>query len=242
MSDDFMARYRELVEAATVEEAVALQKKLAHFVVISPLPSTLLILGAADLAYIRGKNDKNEVTAPTYVAVVITFSWPDLSLLEKAVHIGKVDFPYIPGLLSFREVPPIFRAWEKLREKPDVFLCDGQGIAHPRGIGLATHLGLLLDIPTVGCAKTRLWGHHEELPPQKGSRVPLYANGQPIGIVYRSRTGVKPLYISPGHMADISSSVTLVEKCLGRYRIPEPIRAAHRLAKQVKLTFASDNP
>ncbi|SFM52921.1 deoxyribonuclease V [Thermodesulforhabdus norvegica] len=230
-------RYRELIEVKTPEEAIKLQKKLANSVVLQPLSFDFSVLAAADLAYVRELD--------SYVAVVATFSWPDLKQLEIVSHIGKVRFPYIPGLLSFREVPAIFEAWRKLERKPDVFLCDGQGIAHPRGLGLASHLGLLLDIPTVGCAKARLCGHHAELGIEKGVRTFLYLDKKVIGVVLRSRAGVKPLYVSPGHKTDIESSVRLVEKCLGRYRIPEPLRVAHReatqIARRIKLDLSREN-
>lgn len=156
-----------------------------------------------------------------------------LELIEEAVHIGKtssIPFPYIPGFLSFREIPPLLQAFKKLEASPQVILCDGQGIAHPRKIGLASHLGLILKKPSVGCAKNKLCGIHAELPPQKGAKVDLVYDGQIVGVVYRSRTGVKPIYISPGHLADIPSSIALVELCLGRYRIPEPLRRAHILS------------
>lgn len=218
-------RYIELLKAHTPEEAIKLQRKLANSVLLQPLSLDFSVLAAADLAYVK--------EADSYVAVVVTFSWPDLKQLEIVSHVGKVRFPYIPGLLSFREVPPVFEACQRLKEKPEVFLCDGQGIAHPRGLGLASHLGLLLDIPTVGCAKTRLCGYHEKLGTEKGARTLLYFDNRVVGMVLRSRTGVKPLYISPGHRADIESSVRLVEKCLGKYRIPEPLRVAHREATQL---------
>ncbi len=209
----------------SVKEAIEIQKKLAGEVVICPLPASFSYLGAADLGYVKQKE--------LFVAVVGVFSWPDLILLEESVFIGKCGFPYVPGLLSFREVPPILGAWKKLSVKPEVFLCDGQGIAHPRGIGLASHLGLVLNISTVGCAKTKLCGVHKPVGEQKGSRELLFLNGKKIGVVYRSRTGVKPLYISPGYKADIETSVQLVENCISRYRIPEPLRWAHRRAAEI---------
>jgi deoxyribonuclease V len=129
--------------------------------------------------------------------------------------------------LSFREIPPLLEAWAKIGQKPDVLLCDGQGIAHPRKVGLASHFGLYLDIPTVGCAKSRLCGSYDEPPLKKGSSRPLLLNGEQVGIVFRSRDGVKPIYVSPGHLSDLASSKKLVSRCIGRYRIPEPLRLAH---------------
>ncbi|MBW1974017.1 MAG: endonuclease V [Deltaproteobacteria bacterium] len=225
------------------KDAIRLQKELAGKVVICPLPANFRFLGASDLGYFSlpaGDRGKDRFC----VAVILVFDWPDLNLVDEASHVASVTFPYVPGLLSFREVPAMLEAWRKLCIKPDVFLCDGQGIAHPRGIGLASHLGVILDIPTVGCAKKRLCGTHDELPLQKGSRTPLFFQGRQVGVVYRSRTGVKPLYISPGHRADIDSSVKVVEKCIGKYRIPEPLRQAHRraadLTRKAKLFRSSE--
>ena len=148
-------------------------------------------------------------------------------MIESVHCVCRVAFPYVPGLLSFREVPPLIEAYRKIREKPDVLLCDGQGIAHPRKLGFAAHLGLCLGIPTVGCAKSRLCGDHESLTLRKGSSKPLFVNGEQLGLVMCSRDGVKPIYISPGHLSDIASSKRLISRCLRRYRIPEPLRLAH---------------
>lgn len=212
-------------------EAIALQKELAGRVVLCPLPSRFKILGAADIAYLK--------TTDTLISVVLTFQWPSLEPLE-SVHIrAKAKFPYVPGLLSFREAPPLIEAYRLLARKPDVFLCDGQGIAHPRKLGLAAHLGLFLGIPTVGCAKSRLCGEHEPPTPRKGFSKPLLLNGEQVGIVYCSRDGVKPLYISPGHLSDIDSSKKLVSRCLRRYRIPEPLRLAHIAATRLRGEAAS---
>lgn len=186
---------------------------------IQPLPARLKILGAADISYSRHTD--------LLIAVILTFRWPGLDLLESVHHVCRAAFPYVPGLLSFREVPPLIEAYRKIGQKPDVLLCDGQGIAHPRKLGFAAHLGLYLGIPTVGCAKSRLCGEHESLPLQKGSSKPLLLNGEQVGIVFCSKDGVKPIYISPGHLSDIPSSKRLISHSLGRYRIPEPLRLAH---------------
>jgi deoxyribonuclease V len=201
------------------KEAIALQKTLAAQVRIQPLPTRLKTVGSADISYSKRSD--------LLVAVVLSFSWPGLDLLESASHVCKAAFPYVPGLLSFREVPPLVEAYRKIGCKPDVMLCDGQGIAHPRRLGFASHLGLYLGIPTVGCAKSRLCGDHDSLPPDKGSSKPLLLDGEQIGLVFRSRNGVKPIYISPGHLSDIPSSMQLISSCLRRYRIPEPLRLAH---------------
>jgi deoxyribonuclease V len=208
------------------KDAIALQKELAGRIRIQPLPSRFRILGAADIAYCK--------TSDVLIAVIVTFRWPGLKPLESVYIASKAQFPYIPGLLSFREVPPLLQAYAELEKKPDVFLCDGQGIAHPRRIGLAAHLGLCLEIPTVGCAKSRLCGDHEPLTLRKGFGKPLILRGEQVGLVYCSKDGVKPLYISPGHLSDIPSAKKLISRCLGRYRIPEPLRAAHNLATRLR--------
>jgi deoxyribonuclease V len=190
------------------------------------LPSRFEVLGAADIGYLPAGN--------RLVATVLAFSWPDLELLDSAHAVTPIGFPYIPGLLSFREVPPVIEALRKLAIRPQVILCDGQGIAHPRRFGLASHLGLCLETPTVGCAKKRLCGQHQDLGPHKGCFVPLYLDADPVGCVLRSRGRVKPIYISPGHLSDIESSRHLVERCLGRFRIPEPLRLAHQQATRLR--------
>ncbi|MGA2224021.1 MAG: endonuclease V [Syntrophobacteraceae bacterium] len=208
------------------KEAIALQKRLAAEVRIQPLATRLKIIGAADISYCRHTG--------RLIAVILSFKWPSLDLIESVHHICKAAFPYVPGLLSFREVPPLIEAYRKIAQKPDVLLCDGQGIAHPRKLGFAAHLGLCLGIPTVGCAKSRLCGDHERLTLRKGRSVPLLLDGEPVGLVFCSRDGVKPIYISPGHLSDIASSKRLVSRCLRTYRIPEPLRLAHIDANRIR--------
>jgi deoxyribonuclease V len=208
------------------KEAIALQKRLAAEVRIQPLATRFRIVGAADISYGRHTG--------CLIAVILLFKWPSLDLIESAHHVCKAAFPYVPGLLSFREVPPLIEAYRKMGQKPDVLLCDGQGIAHPRKLGFAAHLGLCLGIPTVGCAKSRLCGDHERLTLKKGRSVPLLLDGEPVGLVFCSRDGVKPIYISPGHLSDIASSKKLVSRCLRSYRIPEPLRLAHIEANRIR--------
>ena len=163
-------------------------------------------------------------------AAVAVLRYPELDVLETAIARRPTTFPYIPGLLSFRELPAVLAALEPLREPPDLLLCDGQGIAHPRRFGIASHLGLLVDIPAIGVAKTRLCGTHEEPPNQRGAWTPLRGEGEIIGAVLRTRPGVKPLYISPGHRISLETALVYVMRCCTRYRLPETTRHAHRLA------------
>jgi deoxyribonuclease V len=159
----------------------------------------------------------------------VVFTWPDLAPIASAVASQPPTFPYIPGLLSFREIPVLISAWSQLGAKPDVIFCDGQGIAHPRGLGLASHLGLLLKCPSVGCAKSRLVGEYEEVPASRGSWRPLMYSGKLVGSVLRTRTDVKPVFVSPGHRVGIDQARKLVLSACIKYRLPEPSRAAHRL-------------
>jgi deoxyribonuclease V len=163
-------------------------------------------------------------------AAVAVLRYPELDVLETAIARRPTTFPYVPGLLSFRELPAVLEALEQLREPPDLLLCDGQGIAHPRRLGIASHLGLLVDLPSIGVAKTRLCGMHEEPLNQRGAWTPLWAEGEIIGAVLRTRPGVKPLYISPGHRISLDTAIQLVMACCTRYRLPETTRHAHRLA------------
>ena len=201
------------------QEAIALQKRLASSVILKPLPEEITVVAGADVGYSR-RHD-------TAVAAMATYTYPGLELRELVRFQGKFSYSYVPGLLSFREIPLLLQAFERLQEEPDVVLCDGQGTAHPRRLGLASHLGLWLNLPTVGCAKTRLVGTHGRVGPRRGQYRSLLYQGDKVGVVLRTRTKVKPLYVSPGHLAEVESSRKLVERCCIQYRLPEPIRRAH---------------
>ena len=203
-------------------EAVALQRELrAHLILSDPLGPVQRVAGV-DVGFEAGG-------AVTRAAVAV-LRYPELDLRETAIARRPTTFPYIPGLLSFRELPAVLDALAQLREPPDLLLCDGQGIAHPRRFGIASHLGLLVDIPSIGVAKTRLCGTHEEPPNQRGAWTPLWGRGEIIGAVLRTRPDVKPLYISPGHRISLETALTYVMNCCTRYRLPETTRHAHRLA------------
>jgi deoxyribonuclease V len=166
-------------------------------------------------------------------AAVVVLDFPGLAPVEQAVARQPTRFPYVPGYLSFREAPAVLAALKKLRTRPDLLLCDGQGLAHPRRFGLACHLGLLLDIPSIGVAKSRLIGMHGEVPEQKGGWAALEDDGEVIGAVLRTRTGVKPVYVSIGHRISLATAIDHVMRCTTRYRLPETTRYAHRLASAV---------
>jgi deoxyribonuclease V len=163
-------------------------------------------------------------------AAVAVLSWPGLQLEATAVARVPATFPYVPGLLSFREIPALLAAWERLAVLPDLVLCDGQGFAHPRRMGLACHLGLWLDVPTIGVAKTRLIGSHDPVAEEKGARTSLMDGDETIGAVLRTRAGCKPLFISIGHRIRLETAMEWTLACTTRYRLPETTRQAHRLA------------
>jgi len=164
---------------------------------------------------------------------IVVLRFPDLDPIEQATAEAEVTFPYVPGLLTFREGPVILTAWRRLTTQPDVLLFDGQGIAHPRGMGLATHMGLWLDCPSIGVAKTKLYGIHEAPGPDRGDAAPLLDEKDPeriIGSVLRTRSGANPVFVSPGHRIDVEHATSLTLACCTRYRLPETTRAAHRAA------------
>jgi deoxyribonuclease V len=164
---------------------------------------------------------------------MVVLSYPDLDPMDEAFVRGRISFPYIPGLLSFREAPLLIQAFRRLRRLPDVVLYDGQGIAHPRGFGLASHMGVLLGLPSIGCAKKRLVGDFGEVGLQAGSTTPLKMEGKIIGAVIRTRKGVKPVFVSPGHRIDLEFSIKLVLRTCRGFRLPEPLRRAHRMVKGI---------
>jgi deoxyribonuclease V len=160
----------------------------------------------------------------------VVLEYPELGLVETKVVSGKLDFPYIPGLLSFREAPLTLVACERLSVTPDLILVDGQGIAHPRRLGFASHLGLFLDMPTIGCAKSRLCGSHEEPGNEPGNYTEVVDEGETIGVALRTKAGVKPVYVSIGHKVDLQTAIYWVLECCCGYRLPEPTRLAHLAA------------
>jgi deoxyribonuclease V len=200
-------------------EAIQIQEKLRKKLRFQAPRTCLKTVAAGDVAYARGDD-------MTYAAFLL-FTYPDLTLLESASAKGHASFPYIPGLLTFREAPVLLKAYSRLKARPDLIMIDGQGIAHPRFMGIAAHIGLILNLPTIGCAKSRLIGTHEELAPDWGKVVPLLVGDRTAGMVLRTREGVKPVYVSPGHKMDMETSVKVVLSLCRGYRIPEPLRQAH---------------
>ncbi|HSN21491.1 MAG TPA: deoxyribonuclease V [Usitatibacter sp.] len=207
----------------TIEEARALQARLARSVVRSDRLGPVHSVCGLDAHY--GDDGRTAHAA----AVVLDAS--TLAVIERSVVRRAVDFPYVPGLLSLREAPALLAALRALRTKPDLLLCDGQGIAHPLRCGLASHVGLLADLPSIGVAKTRLLGAHREPSPGRGAWEPLEDAGEEVGAVLRTREGVKPVYVSIGHRVGLATAIRWVLACSPRFRIPEPLRAADRLSR-----------
>jgi deoxyribonuclease V len=210
----------------TPREAVKIQQQLRELIRLTPLTGEVRTIAGADISY-------NRFSDHLYAAIVV-LRLSDLEIAETAGVQSEAMFPYVPGLLSFREIPPLLKAWEQLRTKPDVMMLDGQGIAHPRRLGIACHIGLLLDLPTFGCAKSILVGHHHELGVEAGSQTPLVDRDEVVGTALRTKRKVNPVYISAGHRIDLPTAVDLAMRTTTRYRLPEPTRQAHLLVNQMR--------
>lgn len=223
----------------TPQQAIALQRQLAPRAERSDRLGEVHTIAGVDIGF--------EDAGDTTRAAVVLLSWPDLVTIEEVVHREPTRMPYIPGLLSFREIPAALQAFEGLSQRPDLVMVDGQGIAHPRRLGVASHLGLWLDLPTIGVAKKRLCGRHGEVPEPRGQSTPLTDRRRPedpvdveldsegrvtIGAMLRSREGVKPIIVSPGHRVGQATALDWVIACLGRTKLPEPTRLADRLASR----------
>ena len=206
----------------TVTEAKVIQEQLKTQVITQDCLGTVNYVAGVDVGF------KNNFKITQ--AAVAVLSFPQLELVEHEIAQIPTTFPYVPGYLSFREIPAIVQAVTKLQINPDLILCDGQGLAHPRRFGLACHLGILLDLPTIGVAKSLLIGKHEPVPTEKGSWTALVDREETIGIVLRSRTNVKPIYISIGHKISLDTAVDYVMKSVTKYRLPETTRWADKLA------------
>jgi deoxyribonuclease V len=209
------------------QDAVRVQKHLSEQIREMSLSKPVRNIAGVDVSYARRGRE-------VYGAVLV-FTFPDLILTDKALASDTVKFPYISGLLSFREAPVLIKAFRKIRTWPDVIIFDGQGMAHPRGMGIASHMGLMLDCPSLGCAKSRLVGIHGPLAEDKGSTAALTHHGRVVGAVVRTREGVKPVFVSPGHAITLPEAIRLVLDCCRGYRLPEPIRQSHHAANQFRL-------
>jgi len=204
-----------------VEKAIEIQEDLRKHVILKNSLPSVKIIGGGDVAY----REKDEL-----FGAIVVLSFPDLTVCDSATATGKVPFPYIPGLLSFREGPILISTYEKLNIRPDVMIFEGQGIAHPRGFGLASHLGLWLGLPSIGCTKTSLLPAPVSVGDSRGISQFIRAHGRKVGAVVRTKRGVKPVFVSPGHRIDLPTSVKMVLATCQRFRMPEPLRLAHQLA------------
>lgn len=206
----------------TPSEAIALQRELSERVERKDRIGKVRHVCGIDVGF----EDNGRITR----AAVAVLAFPSLEPVEDAIARRRTTFPYVPGLLSFREIPAVLEALAQLKIRPDLLLCDGQGIAHPRRCGLASHTGLATGLPSIGVAKTRLVGEHRAPPERRGRWTPLLDGGETIGAVLRTRTGVTPLYVSIGHRVSLPTAIAYVMACCTRYRLPETTRRAHHLA------------
>ncbi|MEJ2691594.1 MAG: deoxyribonuclease V [Candidatus Thiodiazotropha sp.] len=217
-----MARYPTHSWNLSPTEAIALQRDLSNQIVRSDRLAPPERIAGVDVGF----EDSGRITR----AAVAVLAFPSLRPMEQAVTRLPTCFPYVPGLLSFREIPSILEALKQIRRPPDLLLCDGQGLAHPRRFGLACHLGLLTDIPSIGVGKSRLVGTHGRVPAEKGGWTPLIDRGEEVGAVLRTRQGVKPIYVSIGHRISLATAIDYVLAATTHFKLPETTRAAHRLA------------
>ena len=207
-------------------EAIEIQKALS--------PQLIFMKLSGKIRHVAGIDVSCSKKSDTLWAGVVVLSYPDLDKVEEKWTKGIANFPYIPGLLSFREIPVVLESLKMIESDPDLIFCDGQGIAHPRGLGLASHLGLLIEKPTIGCAKKRLVGEFSEVGQQRGDYSMLFYKDREVGAVVKTRSGVKPLFVSPGNRLTIRDAIRMVLSCGGRYRIPEPVRQAHILVNRIR--------
>jgi len=203
-------------------EAVAIQQRLRSLVIDRDRAGRIESVAGVDVGFER----EGRITR----AAVAVLDLADLRLIDTAIVRRKTGFPYVPGLLSFREIPAVLEVLHRLRGEPDLIVCDGQGRAHPRRFGLACHLGVITGRPTIGVAKSRLVGTHDAVPDRRGAWVPLRDGAETIGAVLRTRVGVKPVFVSVGHRVSLERAIELTLACTPRYRLPETTRQAHRLA------------
>ncbi len=222
-----MAEYKILHSwDVSPEEAIKIQNKLRELVKVEKLKSETRYIAGADVSFDKGSN--------IVYAGVVVLKFPEFEEVDRSLVVTKVSFPYIPGLLSFRESPALIRAWEKIKIVPDVVVIDGQGIAHPRRFGIASHFGVLIDKPTIGCAKSLLVGKYQEPDEKAGSYSYLYDLGEIIGVALRTRDGVQPVFVSVGHRITLEESIRIIMQSTRGYRIPKPTRYAHNLVNALR--------
>jgi deoxyribonuclease V len=211
------------------KEAVEIQCQMRNRVRLEPLKKKITLIAGCDISM--------NLYSTTFYGGFVVLCYPELTLVDQAFVKDTVTFPYIPGLLSFREIPSLLKAWEKLKTKPDLIAVDGVGIAHPRRIGIASHLGVVLNIPTIGCAKNVLTGVYEEPDQEPGSYSYLhdpFHSEELLGAAIRSKRNVKPIFVSPGHKITLQESIEMIKSCIRKHRIPEPTRFAHNVMNEYR--------
>jgi deoxyribonuclease V len=218
----------------TPKEAVEIQRRLRVQLDVQGEPEHINMVAGIDVSYNKGSD--------WLYAAIVVLRLADLHLLDTASATAQVPFPYIPGLLSFRECPAVLQAWERLSVMLDCLMCDGQGIAHPRRFGIASHLGLWLDMPSLGCAKSLLVGTYREPGARRGSVEPLVHRQEQVGMILRTRDGVAPVFVSPGHRISLKKATEVVLACCTKYRIPEPTRQAHLLVNKLRRDASQKEP
>ncbi len=211
-------------------EAVKVQRELQERIILDAPDLALRLVAGADVSYSKGSN--------MFFASVVVLQMPDMNILEIASARGEVDFPYIPGLLSFREAPILIKAFEQVKNTPDVIIFDGHGISHPRGMGLASHMGLVLDLPSIGCAKKILVGTHDPLGTEVGDYAPIVFKDNIVGAALRTKKNVLPVFVSPGHRMDIPSAIEIVMTTCRGYKLPEPTRQAHLSVNRIRAFYS----
>ncbi|MCD6062412.1 MAG: endonuclease [Flavipsychrobacter sp.] len=207
-------------------EAISIQKEIRSQVNLVPLDREITMIAGADISF-------NKYSDTVYAGIIV-LSYPDLEVIESASTVATTPFPYVPGLLAFREVPALQEVWQQLKQKPDVLILDGHGIAHPRRVGVASHFGILEGVATIGCAKSLLAGSFEMPANMPFSTSPMVHREETIGTALRTKINCKPVFVSPGHLITLTESVDIVKKCTRKYRIPEPTRLAHLLVNKVR--------
>ncbi|MCB0547171.1 MAG: deoxyribonuclease V [Phaeodactylibacter sp.] len=207
-------------------EAVALQRQLREEIRLTPYEGPIRFIGGADLSYNKGSDE--------FYAGIVVLDYESMKPVAHSTVIRRSPFPYIPGLLSFREIPSLMEAWERLPIKPEVMVFDGHGIAHPRRMGIAAHFGLLSDTPSIGCAKKRLTGKYEAPPLKRGAYSPILDGDEVLGFALCAKDGVKPVFVSPGHRIGLEQSREIMLHCARGYKIPEPTRQAHLLVNALR--------
>jgi deoxyribonuclease V len=204
-----------------IKQAKVIQEKLAKKIIVCKLSKPVKRIAACDVSYLKSRN--------MLIGGMVIMDWPGLNIIETVIQTNPVTFPYIPGYLSFREAPVLLALIARFKRKIDIFMFDGHGRAHPRGLGIASHIGVLLDKPSLGCAKKKLVGAYDQPADRKGASAHLTFKGKIVGRVVRTRAGTKPVFVSVGHRITLRQGVELILSCSRKYRIPEPLRQAHQL-------------